>query len=146
MIKTILVVCTGNICRSPAAAALLADRLGGRNIQVHSAGLSPLTGRPVDPPVLDLMGQKGYNLSAHRARPLDAGLVREADLILVMEAWQQKAIEGLSLSARGKVHLLGKWGGFEIEDPYGRDATVLAEAMARVERGVADWVTRVTAL
>lgn len=146
MIRTILVVCTGNICRSPAAAALLTGRLEGRDVLVHSAGLSPLTGRPVDPSVLDLMGQKGYNLSAHRARPLDATLVREADLILVMEAWQQKAIEGLSLAARGKVHLLGKWGGFEIEDPYGRDSAILAEAMARIERGVADWAGRLTVL
>jgi protein-tyrosine phosphatase len=81
----ILVVCTGNICRSPMAAAMLAHRLAERDVdaQVGSAGLV-LDGAPASEHGVDLLRGRGLDLSSHRARRMTAEMVRGADLVLGM--------------------------------------------------------------
>jgi protein-tyrosine phosphatase len=72
-IGKVLFVCVGNICRSPMAAALLAHRFsvrGGGAASVESAGVAALVGRPADSLAVDLLRERGIDLSAHRARQL----------------------------------------------------------------------------
>jgi len=82
----VLVLCAANVCRSPMAAALLADRLRGRPAAatVRSAG-SLTAGRPADPAAVRAMAARRLDISAHRSRVAGAGDVTGADLILAMD-------------------------------------------------------------
>ena len=89
--QTVLVVCHGNICRSPFAGALLARELGVHDISVHSAGFAGFN-RPAPPPALAAAQRFGLDLGEHRSRLVTAELVRSANLIVVMEPGQQRSI------------------------------------------------------
>lgn len=92
MVAHVLVVCEGNICRSPAAEILLRDALGGDvGIEVASAGLAARVGEPVDETVRRLLLLRGLPAEG-RARQLTADLVRAADVVLTMTAAQRAAV------------------------------------------------------
>lgn len=138
MINHVLMICTGNICRSPMAQALLVRRLSSRNLatKVESAGLHALVGHPADPLALDLMRERGLDLSKHRARQVSKDLLRASDLILTMEADQQRETESIDSTLRGRVHRLGKVGRFDVPDPYVRGRAAFEQALALIERGL----------
>lgn len=139
MFKNILLVCVGNICRSPMAEALLAHQLAGKGVRVESAGIGALVNHPADPMAQALMEERGIDLSAHRARQLNADMVSEFELILVMEEWQQKKIESDFIHARGRVHRLGKWSGEDIPDPYKKPREAFEEALRLIDSGLEVW-------
>src|SRR5438445_13324012 len=85
--STLLVVCHGNICRSPMAAALLDRELRPLGIDVQSAGFIGFN-RPAPAEAVDAAKRHAVNLSDHRSRPVTADVVRTADLIVVMDASQ----------------------------------------------------------
>ena len=146
MIRHILVVCVGNICRSPMAEALLRDALRGEEeITVESAGLGALVGHPASDFAVELMRERGVDITSHRARQLHPAMVSAADLILVMELGHKKVIDGVEPAARGKVHRLGEWRDREISDPYRQPKAVFAESLKDIDDGVADWVERLKA-
>lgn len=90
---TILCVCTGNVCRSPAAERLLTSRLG-RDVRVSSAGTYALVGDPVSPPMDSLLLAAGADPAGFRARRLTQGMLREVDLVLTMtQAHRGDAVE-----------------------------------------------------
>ncbi|HUP86244.1 MAG TPA: hypothetical protein VM143_11305 [Acidimicrobiales bacterium] len=78
-------VCTGNICRSPMAEALLRDRLARRGVpsHVHSAGLIE-GGRPASAHGVDVVRGRNLDLTGHRSTELSPDLVHGADLLLGM--------------------------------------------------------------
>jgi protein-tyrosine phosphatase len=135
-------VCTGNICRSPMAEVILAQRLRqlGLDGEVSSAGLSAVVGAPADPLAQELMLKRGLDLTKHRGRQLSAEMVRGADLVLVMEERQQRAVQSVETSARGRVHRLGRMGKFDIPDPYRRGRASFEEALRLVDRGLDELV------
>jgi len=140
MFDRVLVVCVGNICRSPMAEALLRARLGHRpRFDVSSAGVSALVGRPADESAVTLMKERGIDISAHRARQLTPQLTAAADLILVMEAGHERAVYGIAPQARGKVHRIGKFGNFDVPDPYRLPRAAFQEALKLIERGIDDY-------
>ncbi len=141
MFENILVVCIGNICRSPMAEALLKEALSSEKHTVTSAGLGALAGHPADEKAQQLMKAKGIDISAHQGRQIDTEIIRQSNLILVMEEDHQKAIEAKDPSARGKVYRLGNWGGFDIPDPYRKEMKDFEDALALIEQGVNDWKT-----
>jgi protein-tyrosine phosphatase len=84
----ILIVCTGNICRSPIAEGLLKaellQRFGDGAPRVSSAGTAGWEGSPATPEGVDAAAELGVDISAHRARKVRGELLREADLIVCM--------------------------------------------------------------
>ncbi len=146
MFNTILVVCVGNICRSPTAEYLLKQRFNalGKNINVQSAGLGALVGKPAAPSAVELAAKHGIDLSPHIARQLTAEMIHEHDLILVMEENHIKGCESITPAARGKTHLLGRWNnGIEIPDPYRKGDHAYQLAFELIEESARQWVGKV---
>jgi len=141
-----LVVCVGNICRSPMAEALLRRELREQiEFTVESAGLGALVGHPASEHSVDLMAEMGEDITMHRARQIHPDMVRDADLVLVMETGHKRAIDDADPTARGKVHRLGEWQGIDIDDPYRRPREAFADALEDIKIGVASWVERIKA-
>jgi len=144
MIRHILVVCVGNICRSPMAEALLKSALRGQDgITVESAGLGALVGHPADDYAIELMDEMGEDIRAHRARQIHPDMVKAADLVLVMESGHKRAIDEADPTARGKVHRLGEWQDRDIGDPYRQPKDAFAVALADIEDGVSSWAEKI---
>ena len=143
MIRHILVVCVGNICRSPMAEVLLREALQEQpGITVESAGLGALVDWPAAKYAEELMAERGLDISAHRARQLTPDLIKQADLVLVMESAHKKAIEADDATARGKVARLGEWQDRDIDDPYRQPRAAFEAALVAIETGVASWAKR----
>ncbi|WP_325169659.1 low molecular weight protein-tyrosine-phosphatase [Cupriavidus pauculus] len=140
-IQTILVVCLGNRCRSPMAALLLQRALP--ECQVVSAGLEPPVGVGADPRAVRLLWQEGLDLRGHRARAIDHALVRQADLVLVMETDQRLALEAMHGCAHGKTFRLCESIDADVPDPYGGSHGMFAVVLGMIRHGVEAWTTRV---
>src|SRR5205814_4293450 len=90
----VLLVCTGNTCRSAMAAGLLRHALGAETerVAVESAGTAAWEGQPATEPRLEVARQDGVDLSTHRTRRVTPAMVRAADLVLVMEKADRTAV------------------------------------------------------
>jgi protein-tyrosine phosphatase len=138
MLEHVLIVCVGNICRSPMAEGLLRSRLPDR-ARVASAGLAALEGRGADPLAVEVMARRGIDIAAHRARQLTPELLAGAELVLVMEDSQRRRIEQLAPSSRGRVHRIGKFRSFDVADPYRKPRAEFERALDLIERGLDDF-------
>jgi protein-tyrosine phosphatase len=118
----LLIVCTGNICRSPIAAGL-ADKIAlerGVDVEIRSAGTLGLTDHPAEPYAVAVCREHGIDIGPHRSRALTPELVAWADRILVMELGHAEAVTALDAEAASRVVPLGPLAGVpEIADPYG---------------------------
>jgi protein-tyrosine phosphatase len=142
MLETILMVCVGNVCRSPMAEAVLEGRARalGRAVRVSSAGLAALVGEPAQPLAQELMRERGLDISGHLARQVTPGLLAAFELVLVMDDEQRRGLGRLAPEARGKIRRLGDFGGFDVPDPYLGPRPAYEQALALIDRGVSDLV------
>ena len=121
MFNKILVVCVGNICRSPVGERLLQKLLP--NKEIASAGIaaekSRLIGKPADEIATLVAAENGVSLEEHQSQQVTPQLCAQYDLILVMEKEHMEALTQISPEARGKTMLFGQWvGQKDIPDPY----------------------------
>jgi len=138
----VLIVCVGNICRSPMAEAVLRARLPG-DASVRSAGLAARVGDGVHPIAAELIDANGLRLDHHVARQVDLRMLAEADLVLAMEQRQLRALAAIAPSLRGRMHLLGRWtGGREIRDPCGRPREEFVRAFDLIDASARAWCDR----
>ncbi|QCT20089.1 low molecular weight phosphotyrosine protein phosphatase [Jejubacter calystegiae] len=138
-LRHILVVCTGNICRSPAAAGLLAAQLEGN---VASAGIHALSGHRADARAMRLAERRGVSLYGHQARQLTRQMCRHSDLILAMERGHIGYIANMAPEALGKTLLLGHWlDSPEIADPWQESDARFEQIFSHIERAVGRWVS-----
>ncbi|RAQ16205.1 low molecular weight phosphotyrosine protein phosphatase [Burkholderia cepacia] len=144
MSRNVLIVCIGNICRSPMGEGLLRVRLP--DAYVASAGTSARVGEPAHACAVDVAAYAGIDISAHRAQQLNATLVRRADIVLTMDLAQRREIVARYPFSSGKVFRLGEQEGFDVPDPYLKPASVFRDAYTLIERGVNAWVPRIAAL
>ena len=131
----ILVVCTGNTCRSPMAEALLRDELAklGIDARVHSAGTLAWRGG-ASGGAQAAMADRAIDLSAHRSRRLEAGMVADADLVLGMTRTHVWSSATHAPDAADRIFLPGELARLgEAEGPRRPDEP-LAEWAARVAR------------
>lgn len=142
--QRLLVVCAGNLCRSPLAEALVRARLAqtGPDLEVASAGLIAAVGEPADGLMCLVAQAHGLDLSLHQSRPLDPELLRWADLVLVMEEGQRRQLVQWAPGLAGKVRLLGHWTGGEIPDPFARGRDAAESAYGLIEAAVDAWLAR----
>jgi protein-tyrosine phosphatase len=140
MFDSVLVVCAGNICRSPTAEYLLKSKLAGKNINVSSAGLTALEGKPADATAKQIAQANGINMQAHQGQQLTASLVASNSVILVMEQRHLNDLHSQYPEARGKTFLLGKWiNNAEIPDPYRQSQEAFEHVYTLIDSACSAW-------
>lgn len=144
-VKSILMVCHGNICRSPMAEGFFSHQLhqSHSSVTVSSAGIHALVNHSADSHAEEIMKEHHIDISAHRARQLTNDLVRQTDLILVMTEGQRVAVEKEFLAAKGRTFLIGQWSHFEIQDPFKQPTEMFEAAYKQIEQAWQDWKTRI---
>ncbi|MFQ6099727.1 MAG: low molecular weight protein arginine phosphatase [Anaerolineae bacterium] len=141
---TVLFICTGNLCRSPMAAALLQARLArddaGRDWQVGSAGTWTTDGRPASAHAIAEMAQRGIDLRAHRSRNVTRNMMAEADLVLAMARYHVEALGAAFPEYVHKVYLLSQMVGqmYDVYDPYGGTRQEYAYIARELEQLIED--------
>jgi protein-tyrosine phosphatase len=140
MFNKILVVCIGNICRSPTVEALLKSRLAHRGIDVSSAGLGALVDKPMDSTALEVLREHGGDHPDHKGRKLTREMLQQADIVLTMEQGHVESIARMAPEVRGKTFLLGKWqNNQEIPDPYRQQKVAFEHVYRLMTQGVDSW-------
>ena len=146
----VLLVCTGNTCRSPMAETLLRHEMSQRfkdlfatgqppPVVALSAGLSAYPGGAASPEAVTVMQARGLNLKDHQSRPLTQRLLKQADLVLTMTASHRQAILGRWPEASPKTFLLSK-NGRDVADPYGGAVPIYAACADEIESFIKHWV------
>ena len=146
---SLLVVCRGNICRSPFAAALLRRELSRKRVRVDSGGFTP-PGRQPPPEAVAAATRHGVDLSGHRSQRVTADSVRAADLIVVMDLTQRYEICVRFGRTEQGVLVLGDLDPQPMEtrrihDPVRQPLAVFEQTYARIERCVRELARAVTA-
>ena len=140
-VHKILVVCVGNICRSPLGERLLQQALP--DIEISSAGLGALVGKPADTLATEVAANKGVSLDGHSARQFTPDLASGQDLILVMEPGHKHEIARISPHLSGRVMLFDQFTGAKgIADPYRRSKEFHELVFQQVSAASVAWAAR----
>jgi RpiB/LacA/LacB family sugar-phosphate isomerase len=141
--KTILFLCTGNVCRSPMAEGFFRHAVRGRGeFRILSAGLGALDGQPPSPYSVQAMKEIGMDISGQRSRALTAELVRSADLILGMTHGHVDTVQLLYPQVAEKTFLLREFDETlepyekDIGDPIGSSYHVYVDCRDQIEQGI----------
>jgi protein-tyrosine phosphatase len=141
MFASVLVICVGNICRSPLGERVLAAGLPG--LRISSAGLAAVVGEGADPSAALVAQEIGVDLGGHVARQLTADIGASHDLLLVMEPGHRAEIFRRFPSLSGRVMLFDQWtGGQGIPDPYGKPLDLHRKTRDRIVAAAAPWIAR----
>jgi protein-tyrosine-phosphatase len=124
-LKKLLFVCSGNTCRSPLAEGI-AEKIFpedlSETIDISSAGSTAVDGLPASPLAIEVAGKHSIDLSRHKARLLNRGLVDDADLIVAMSSKHKETVRVIEPSALDYTYLLTDFCDDEtgdIPDPIG---------------------------
>ncbi|UIM62996.1 protein tyrosine phosphatase [Klebsiella oxytoca] len=141
MFDTILVVCTGNICRSPIGERFLRRALP--NKVIDSAGTGALVEHAADESAVRIANLHGLSLEGHKARQFTSSLARQYDLILAMEKYHVEQIGRIAPEARGKTMLFAQWLEHkDIPDPYRKSEEAFASVYQLIEQAGLRWVEK----
>ncbi|MCA3940833.1 low molecular weight phosphotyrosine protein phosphatase [Vibrio vulnificus] len=145
MFNKILVVCVGNICRSPTGERVLQKLLPNKT--VASAGIaaekSRLIGKPADAMAIEVAKENDVDVENHQSQQLTSVLCSQYDLILVMEKGHMEALTQIAPEARGKTMLFGQWiGQKEIPDPYRQSKEAFVHAYQLIDEAAQAWAKK----
>ncbi len=146
-VESILFVCLGNICRSPFAeriASLQLSRQGRTDLLCRSAGIRASQAAKAPAEACEAAARYGLSLADHRPQQLSHELVRDSDLIVVMEPGQVSTLKAAYPEAADRIVLLplfdrkraSGYARFHIEDPFMKPLPAFEACYARIERSV----------
>ncbi len=140
----ILLVCSGNACRSPMAEGLLKKKLYllyRDKIKIHSAGTLGISGSPATPFAIAVAKEKGVDILAHRSKGVTAAMMREADIILVMTGIHKNYLDQLFPDCQSRIVLLTNFAlpeseqkNMPITDPIGESLTFYRQVINHINR------------
>ena len=140
----VLLVCTGNTCRSAIAEGLLRQLLASREepgsgppVAVSSAGTAALDGLPASPEAIEICREVKADIGRHRSRRLTPALLADSDLVLVMEEHHRQAALKLHPGVAGSVFLLSEYAGIgeeSIADPIGGGVALYRRTRGEIAR------------
>ncbi len=141
--RSILFVCSANMCRSPMAEALLRNLLQQQQAvdwDVSSAGVWAYDGNRASEGAVNALKQKGIDLSRHRARSINLDMLRDSNLILVMERNHKEALQAAFPRYSNKVYLVSEMVGMthDILDPIGGSPADYADTVDELEQLLRD--------
>jgi protein-tyrosine phosphatase len=126
MTKTVVFVCTANMCRSPMAEGLfrkiVEERKRGGEIIVGSAGTSDMHSSHATEKAVEVMRERGIDIASHRSRFVSRGILEEATIVACMTGDHKQFIERFFPEYRAKVHLLSELADgrvMDVPDPVG---------------------------
>ncbi len=144
MFDSILVVCTGNVCRSPIGERLLRKLLPHK--MIDSAGTGALIDHDADDTAIKIASLNELSLEGHKGKQFTSSLARKYELILVMERFHIEQIGKIAPEARGKTMLFGHWlDQKEIPDPYRKSEEAFASVYSLIEQSALQWVKKLGA-
>lgn len=139
-VQRVLLVCSGNTCRSPMAAALLQSIWEKANpgwpLTVLSAGTGAFPGLGASEHAVSVLKVRGIDLSHHRSQPVQGALLENVDLVLTMTGRHKEYLLGLWPNLAGRVFTLGEYAGtnLDIPDPFGGAESVYEETAVSLEQ------------
>ncbi|WP_107688657.1 low molecular weight protein-tyrosine-phosphatase [Neisseria wadsworthii] len=137
----ILIVCTGNICRSPTAEYILKQLLP--DLFIASAGINATPNRKAEPEAILSAHRNRIDISPHVARQLTPQMCEFSDLILVMEESHIEDIALICPQARSKTMLLGQWTSpLFIQDPYKKSQDTFDQIYRQIENACKTWAEK----
>lgn len=143
MIDSVLVVCVGNICRSPMGERMLKARLP--EIGVSSAGLGALVGHEADADAAKAAKEFGVDLGGHSARLFNAEIGAAHGLILAMEPSHRAEIVQRWPQLSGRTMLFDQWtGGKGISDPYRKPLAFHRQVRDQIFAAAAAWADQLS--
>lgn len=135
--RSVIFVCTANICRSPMAERLLKKLVEPdlQNWRIESAGTWASGGQPASTRAAQILEKRGVSLQDHRSKSVDQELLESFNLILVMEKGHKEALGVEFPDLAGRIYLLSEMAGKEqeIRDPMGGNTPDFEAAADEIE-------------